>query len=49
LAKKVDFEFIDVLKETEQLDVMMKYSGGQRRVPVIVDGEKVSIGFNGRT
>jgi glutaredoxin len=49
LAKRVDFEFIDVLKETEQLDVMMKYSGGERKVPVIVDGENVTIGFNGRT
>jgi glutaredoxin len=45
----MDFEFIDVLKEADQLEAMMKYSGGERRVPVIVDGERVTIGFNGKT
>jgi len=26
---------------------MLKYSGGQRKVPVIVEDEKVTIGYNG--
>jgi hypothetical protein len=26
---------------------MLKYSGGKTQVPVIVDGDKVSIGFMG--
>jgi hypothetical protein len=29
------------------LDEMLKYSGGQRKVPVIVEDEKVTIGYNG--
>jgi hypothetical protein len=31
------------------MGIMMKYSGGRRRIPVIVDGERVTIGFNGKT
>jgi len=29
------------------MDEMLKHSGGRREVPVIVDGEKVSVGFGG--
>jgi len=29
------------------MDAMLKLSGGQRKVPVIVEGEKVTIGFGG--
>lgn len=29
------------------MNEMLKYSGGRREVPVIVDGEKVSVGFGG--
>jgi len=27
---------------------MMEYSDGMRKVPIIVEGDEVSIGFNGR-
>ncbi len=30
-----------------KLEEMLKYSGGVRKVPVIVEGEKVSIGCGG--
>jgi glutaredoxin len=29
------------------LDAMLKLSGGKRQVPVIVEGEKVTIGYGG--
>ncbi len=33
--------------DEEALRRMMEYSGGQRRVPVIVENERVTIGFGG--
>lgn len=29
------------------MEEMLQYSGGQRKVPVIVEGGKVSIGYDG--
>ena len=34
-------------KNAAELERMLEYSQGQRRVPVIVDGGKVTIGFGG--
>ena len=48
-AKKNDVEYINVLSDTDKLNTMLKYSDGMRKVPVIVEGEKVTIGFNGRS
>ncbi len=42
-------EYIDVLSDPDKLGRMMKYSDGMRKVPIIVEGDKVSIGFNGRS
>jgi glutaredoxin len=36
-----------VLAAPEQLKEMLRHSKGQRSVPVIVDGGKVTIGFGG--
>jgi hypothetical protein len=30
-----------------KLEEMLGFSGGQRKVPVIVEGEKVTIGYGG--
>jgi len=38
---------VDVSQDSAQLDEMLKHSKNQRRVPVIVDGGKVTIGFDG--
>jgi glutaredoxin 3 len=43
----VAFEYIDVKARQADLDRMLVYSKGRRRVPVIVDGEKVTIGYGG--
>ena len=45
--RHVAFEYINVKKSAADLDRMLQYSKGQRRVPVIVEGEKVTIGFGG--
>mgnify|MGYP001256708802 CR=1 FL=1 len=41
--------FIEVDKDHEKLKEMLALSGGKRQVPVIVDGDKVTIGFLGET
>ncbi len=33
----------------EDMKAMLKYSDGSRKVPVIVEGDKITIGFNGRS
>jgi glutaredoxin len=38
-----------VIKEPKHLDTMLKHSNGSRKVPVIVEGETVTIGFDGGT
>jgi glutaredoxin 3 len=46
-AKGVPFEYVNVKKNAAQLERMLTYSKGARRVPVIVDGDSVTIGFGG--
>ncbi|MFO7570190.1 MAG: hypothetical protein R6W75_10375, partial [Smithellaceae bacterium] len=41
--------FIDVDKDAERLQEMLTLSGGRRQVPVIVEGEKVTVGFLGES
>jgi glutaredoxin len=43
------FDYYNVIKEPDQLDTMLQYSKGTRKIPVIVEGEKVTIGFEGKT
>ena len=43
----IEVEYIDVKKSRGDLERMLSYSDGHRRVPVIVDEGKVSIGFGG--
>ena len=46
-AKNATVEYFDVTTSRSDLDRMMKYSRGKRQVPVIVEGEKVTIGYGG--
>ena len=41
--------FIDVDADPEKLKAMLALSGGRRQVPVIIEGEKVTVGFLGDT
>jgi len=38
---------VDVKKDTFGLQEMLRLSGGKRQVPVIVEGEKVTVGYGG--
>lgn len=39
--------FVDVLLFDENLNKMLALSDGRRRVPVIVEGNDISLGYNG--
>ncbi len=41
--------FINVDKDPEKLKEMLALSGGRRQVPVIVEDDKVTVGFLGDT
>jgi len=41
--------FVDVDKDSEKLKEMLALSGERRQVPVIVEGDKVTVGFLGDT
>ncbi|HEX5475274.1 MAG TPA: UXX-star (seleno)protein family 1 [Vicinamibacterales bacterium] len=45
--RQVPFEYVNVKKSAADLTRMLQYTGGRRDVPVIVDGEQVTIGFGG--
>jgi hypothetical protein len=36
-----------VLRDRSELDLMLKYSGGEQAVPVIVEDGRVTVGFGG--
>jgi hypothetical protein len=38
---------VDVKKDASRLPEMLKLSGGRRVVPIIVEGEKVTVGYGG--
>ncbi len=40
-------EYLDVGSEPALLEKMLSHSNGQRRVPVIVEGKRVTIGYGG--
>lgn len=48
-ARGVAFEYVNVKKDAAGLQRMLEYSRGRRLVPVIVEGDRVTIGFAGGT
>lgn len=40
-------EYYDVKADSKRMEEMLRYSGGQRKVPVIVEDGKVTIGYDG--
>ncbi len=46
-AENIQFQYLNVKKNAADLQKMLEYSKGARRVPVIVEGERVTIGFGG--
>jgi len=45
--RHVPFEYINVKKNPAELERMLGYSKGRRAVPVIVENDRVTIGFGG--
>jgi glutaredoxin len=45
--RSVPFRYLNVKKDPAALQQMLTVTKGQRRVPVIVEGGKVTIGFGG--
>ena len=43
----MSFEYFNVKKDAAALARMLVHSKGRRAVPVIVDGDQVTIGFGG--
>jgi glutaredoxin len=43
----VTFEYVDVTRDKAGLQRMLTYAHGKRNVPVIVDNEKVILGYGG--
>lgn len=43
----IDFDEYNVKADPQRLAEMLRLNGGLRRIPTIVEGEKVSIGFGG--
>ena len=41
-------DYYDVVSDKSKLDTMLKYSNGNRKVPVIVDQGTVTIGYMGK-
>jgi len=39
--------YINVKSDSTKLEEMLKLSGGVRKVPVILEGDKVTIGYGG--
>lgn len=48
-AYKDGATFVDVDKDAEKLKEMLALSGGRRQVPVILEGNKVTVGFLGES
>jgi glutaredoxin 3 len=49
LSLGVPFEYVNVKKRPDGLERMLVYSKGLRQVPVIVEGDEVTIGYDGGT
>ena len=39
--------YVEVLEDTNKLEEMLRFSNGVRKVPVIVENNKVQIGYGG--
>ncbi|MCZ6535992.1 MAG: UXX-star (seleno)protein family 2 [Dehalococcoidia bacterium] len=43
----IDFKEIDISVHPEAIPELERLAGGERITPVVVEGDKVTIGFNG--
>jgi glutaredoxin 3 len=45
--RQIPFEYVNVLEDPAGLERMLQITKGRRKIPVIVDAGKVTIGFGG--
>ncbi len=45
--RKVPFEYINVLEDDAGLERMLALTNGRRKIPVIVEAGKLTVGFGG--
>jgi glutaredoxin 3 len=45
--KGIAFQYVDVTRDPAGMKKMLQYSKGEREVPVVVDGGRVTIGYAG--
>ena len=45
--RKVEVEYFNVYRDPEAMRAFLTLSGGDRRVPLIDEGGKITIGFGG--
>ena len=43
-----DVTYVNVISDPDKMDSMLKYSKGDRKVPVIIEHGEVTIGFEGK-
>lgn len=48
-TRNVPFEYRNVAHDPAALQQMLQYSGGQQRVPVIVENGRATVGYQGDT
>lgn len=46
--KGIQFDYIDIIENPAQLQIMLEHSKGERKIPVIVEGDTITTGFNGK-
>ncbi|MGQ0732783.1 MAG: UXX-star selenoprotein family 1 [Acidobacteriota bacterium] len=46
-ARGIRVSYVNVKKDPSALTQMLQLTGGRRLVPVIVDGDRVTVGFGG--
>ena len=45
--REVPFRYVNVTKDKAELEKMLALTKGERQVPVIVEGGRITIGFGG--
>ncbi|GBC62727.1 glutaredoxin [Desulfonema ishimotonii] len=40
-------KYIDVIEDQSKIEEMLRLSGGQRKIPVIVEGDRITVGYGG--
>lgn len=45
--RKIPFDYINVLEDDAGLERMLELTKGRRKIPVIVDAGKITVGFGG--